>query len=98
MSTLASECTRTRNALLVASHLASQADEISTMMPLGYGREPSHDGISRPVEVLLSALDDRGVSDLVLRARRQLHNASLLVESAARELDQAISAWEGCRK
>lgn len=98
MSDLILECKRARSALTVASHLADQADEIRYMMPLGYGSEPSHDGIRRPTETLLSALDDRGVTDRVLRARRLLAAAATQIECAAQELDAAVKAWEGVRK
>lgn len=95
--TLLAECRRARDALLVATHLAGIADEIRSLMPLGYGVASAHDGTPRPVEDVVSALDDRGVSDRVLRSRRRLALAASLIEESARELDEAVSAWEGAR-
>ena len=92
---LTAVCRRAKDALLVATHLSGIAEEIRHTMPLGYGVDRSHDGIPRPTESLASALDDRGVSDRVLRSRRRLSYAASLIEEAARELDEAIAAWEG---
>lgn len=94
-TTLVNECQTLRENLAVARHLADQADEITTMMPLGYNPDELRTKIPRPTEILTVALDDRGVTDLVLTARRQLASASSLVAEAARALDKAISAWEG---
>ncbi|PXY20856.1 hypothetical protein [Prauserella muralis] len=87
-------CARARDALTVATHLAGIADEIVTMAPLGYTPEPSHDGVSRPVENAAVALDERGVTPRVAAARLKITAAAIQLEDAARELDHAVSAWE----
>lgn len=91
---LAAQCSRARSALLVAAHLAGILDEVRHLPPVGYGSAPSFDGITRPVEDVVSALDDRGISDKSIAARRDLTRAAELIERAARGMDEAITAWD----
>jgi hypothetical protein len=86
---------RLSGALKVAKHLAGVVDEIRTSKPRGYGSPASYDGAARPVEDVVVALDDRGVSDQVIRARKLLNQAAELTERAAHHLDGAVTAWEG---
>ena len=89
------QCERLRRAVLVAASRADIVEEIRHQLPRGYSSVTSREWASRPVESLVEALDDRGVTDRVLRARRRLSAAAALVEEAARDLDAAIDLWEG---
>lgn len=91
---LSAQCSRARSALLVASHLAGILDEVRHLPPIGYGSAPSYDGVSRPVEDVVSALDDRGISDKSFSARRDLTQAAVLLERAARTINDAVTAWD----
>lgn len=89
------QCERLRQAVLVAANRADIVEEIRHQLPRGYSAITPGDWASRPVESLVEALDDRGVTDRVLQARRRLSAAAALVEEAARDLDAAIDLWEG---
>lgn len=92
---LSTHCARLSDALKVATHLADITDDIRSTKPIGYRSEPSHNGTPRPVEDVVIALDDRGVTNNVLTARRLLQRAAELTERAAHHLDGAVTAWEG---
>lgn len=89
------QCERLRQAVLVAANRADIVEEIRHQLPRGYSSVTPREWARRPVESLVGALDDRGVTDRVLRARRRLSAAAALVEEAARDLDSAIDLWEG---
>jgi len=89
------QCERIRQAVLVAANRADIVEEIRHQLPRGHSAITPGDWACRPVESLVEALDGRGVTDRVLRARRRLSAAAALVEEAARDLDAAIDLWEG---
>lgn len=91
---LAAACARARSALRVAEHFAGILDDVGHLTPVGYSLGASHDGIARPVETTVAGLDERGVSDRKIRARRSLTHAAELIERAAREMDEAVKAWD----
>jgi hypothetical protein len=91
---LAAVCSRARSALQVATHFAGIVDDIGHLTPIGYSLGATHDGISRPVETAVTGLDERGVSDRKFQARRDLTRAAELIERAAKNLDEAVIAWD----
>lgn len=80
--------------LSVVAHLAPHVEEIRYERPEGYGARPDSDGVSRPVEQIVLATDDRGVSRHVQSALYELNVAAIASARAAHALDAAQTAWE----
>lgn len=83
-----------QNARLVL-HLDEHVRSFGDLAPIGYAPGPSHDGQSRPVEVVVLGRDERGISDRYARARRLAQSAARQLEEAARALSECVSRFEG---
>lgn len=79
------------------THLAILAEDIRTTRPRGYGVARPIDGVRRPVEDIIVALDDRGVTAAIYNAAHTLAAALNAAKQAALYLDDAINKWEGDR-
>lgn len=86
-----------RENLAVAAHLANIAEEIRYDLPQGYVTRPDSDGISRPVEALIIAHEDRGIAAEISAAIEALNKAGHAVGVAAKAMDRAVSRWENQR-
>lgn len=86
---------RLHNATLELAYLTDTAEAIRTTRPPGYTYLKSNDGVRRPVEDVIVALDDRGVSSALFNAGHALEAAIYAAERAVGFLDDAIVRWEG---
>lgn len=86
-----------RENLAVAVHLANIAQEIRYDLPQGYVARPDRDGTQRPVEALVIAHEDRGITAEINDAIARLNRAAAEVGNAARAMDRAINRWENKR-
>lgn len=75
--------------------LSDLAESVRTTRPQGYATLRSGDGVSRPVEDVIVALDDRGVTAALYNAGHHLEAAIYAAEWAVDQLNEALNRWEG---
>lgn len=95
MESLSLLASRLRVLASTALKNADLVEAIRTDKPRGYHVARSADGVPRPVEEIIQALDDRGVTSAVYNAGHALESAIQTVEAANVFLDAAIDRWEG---
>jgi hypothetical protein len=83
-----------RDSASLVSSLAGLTDEVRHTLPRGYHPPRSQDGITRPVEDIIVALETRGVTSALSSAHHHMVNSLREAETAALLLNRALTRWE----
>lgn len=78
-----------------ASDMAPVLEDLRYKLPTGYGVERPSDGIRRPVEDVLVALETRGVTPHVDQALLALRYARHNLEAAIESMNEAMRLHQG---
>ncbi|MER7077943.1 hypothetical protein SAMN02982929_07180 [Saccharopolyspora kobensis] len=81
-----------------ASEIAPILEDLRHKLPAGYGVARPADGVHRPVEAVLVAQEDRGITPEVTTALTALRYARHNLEAAIEAMNAAVDRWQAPQK